>query len=79
MTLAINTTDAFATGKISNTAIGGTSDKSFATDFKRELILISSKDRIEIDAREAQASTQALYGPHPGPPHGSRPRTYIST
>ena len=28
MTLAINTTDAFATGKISNTAIGGTATKA---------------------------------------------------
>ena len=55
MTLSINTTDAFATGRISNIAIGGTNNKSFATDFKGELILISSKERIEIDAREAEA------------------------
>ena len=31
MTLAINTTDAFATGTIANTGLGNRGDKSFST------------------------------------------------
>ena len=53
MTLAINTTDAFATGTIANTGLGNRGDKSFSTGFQGQLIQISSKERQEIDFREA--------------------------
>ena len=55
MTLAINTTDAFATGTITNTGLGNRGDKSFSTGFQGQLIQISSKERQEIDFREAEA------------------------
>ena len=55
MTLAINTTDAFATGTIANTGLGNRGDKSFSTGFQGQLIQISSKERQEIDFREAEA------------------------
>ena len=55
MTLAINTTDAFATGTIANTALGNRGNKSFSTGFQGQLIQISSKERQEIDFREAEA------------------------
>ncbi len=55
MTLAINTTDAFATGTIENTGLGNRGNKSFSTGFQGQLIQISSKERQEIDFREAEA------------------------
>jgi len=55
MTLAINTTDAFATGTIANTGLGDRGNKSFSTGFQGQLIQISSKERQEIDFREAEA------------------------
>ena len=55
MTLAINTTDAFATGTIANTGLGNRGNKSFSTGFQGQLIQISSKERQEIDFREAEA------------------------
>ena len=54
MTLAINTTDAFATGTIANTGLKP-GNKSFSTGFQGQLIQISSKERQEIDFREAEA------------------------
>ena len=60
MTLAINTTDAFATGTISNTGLGSRGNKSFATGFQGELIQISIKERLEIDARESEAKKTLL-------------------
>ena len=55
MTLAINTTDAFATGTVANTGLGKRGDKSFSTGFQGQLIQISSRERQEIEVRESEA------------------------
>ena len=57
MSLAVTTTDAFATGKIENTGLGSRLNKSFATGFQGQLIQISQKERIEIDDREKEAKS----------------------
>ena len=60
MSLAVTTTDAFATGKIENTGLGSRLNKSFATGFQGQLIQISQKERIEIDDREKEAKNILL-------------------
>ena len=57
MSLAVTTTDAFATGKIENSGLGSRLNKSFATGFQGQLIQISQKERIEIDDREKEAKS----------------------
>ncbi len=55
MTLAVTTTDSFATGVIANTGLGSRTNKSFSTGFQGQLIQISQKERLGIDKREEEA------------------------
>ena len=54
MTLAVTTTDSFATGVIANTGLGSRTNKSFSTGFQGQLIQISQKERLGIDKREEE-------------------------
>ena len=55
MTLAVTTTDSFATGVIANTGLGSRTNKSFSTGFQGQLIQITQLERLGIEKREQEA------------------------